>query len=431
MPNSADRDADAVRLELSQLPADTPLSVVFARTCVLSAQVLQISRVGIWLFVEHNTALRCVNLYELGKDEHSAGALLHVADYPNYFQAPEVRRSVPAEVAVADPRTAELADSYMRPLGITSMLDAGLFVDGALVGVICHEHIGLPLKFSTEARDFASSMADLVALRIQTAKLNELKSAFRTQQHRLLAGEKAEALSQMAAGVAHDFSNLLTIVGGHAELLDSLERMPSEAKALLKPILEASQRGRALVRELIAFARPEKGEAPTVVDLVPALQDFLPMIRSALGHTHRIEYVRGTSRALVLMNKTQFCRIAFNLAINARDAMPDGGTITLRMASVQLKDKHEQRHHYVLLEVSDTGTGMDPQTLKRIGEPYFTTKPTGTGLGVAIVRKNVDRAGGILRIESTPGEGSTFRVFLPRVGSATGDTQEFEIPEDL
>jgi signal transduction histidine kinase len=142
-----------------------------------------------------------------------------------------------------------------------------------------------------------------------------------------------------------------------------------------------------------------------------------------------VKFVKATSCALVLINKTQFCRIVFNLALNSRDAMPDGGTITLRLASVKTKDADDNFLHYILLEVTDTGVGMDTATQQRIGEPYFTTKPNGTGLGLAIVMKNLERAGGLLRIESEPGRGSTFRVFLPRVGSSTGDTMEFPIPD--
>lgn len=412
---------DDVRLGLSRFPKDTPLHVVFAYACEQSAKALHISRVSIWLFVENNTALRCVNLYEIHKDEHSAGAILRVSDYPAYFQALNICKSVPAEVARLDPRTAELAEHYMQPLGISSLLDAGLFLEGELVGVVCHEHIGLPLKFSHEARDFATSIADLVALRMQTAELQELKAVFRTQEHRLLASEKAEALAQMAAGVAHDFNNILTIINGHAELLRSHVADP----AMVKPIADAAERGHALVKELVDFARPEKSGPPGVIDVSEVLADFLPIIRSTLGSRHRLTYRRDTREAFVLMNRTAFCRIAFNLAINARDSMVEQGFVTLRIASVKTRDRHGQVLHYIMLEVNDTGCGMDATTLKRIGEPYFTTKQGGTGLGLAIVKKNVNRAGGSLRAESELGKGTTFRVFLPRVGSCTGDTEEF------
>jgi signal transduction histidine kinase len=418
------REVDQVRLALSQFPESTPLDTIFAFACAESSRVLHVARVGVWLFVEHNRALRCVNLFERNRG-HSAGAMLRVDDYPSYFQSLNLRKSVPAEVAVEDPRTAELADRYMRPLGIGSMLDAGLFIGGNLVGVICHEHVGPPRKFTTEEWDFASSMADLVALRIQTAELREFKAAFRTQERQLLAGEKADALAQMAAGVAHDFSNLLTIITGHAELLRDTPGVSEAALRQLAPIEEAASRGRAMVRELIDFARPEKEGAPGVIDLTHALGEFLPMIKSALSHSHQLVYEAETARALVLINRTQFCRIAFNLAINARDAMPDGGVITMRLASVRPHSHDGQPRSFVMLEVADTGIGMDPATLAKIGEPYFTTKKTGTGLGVAIVRKNAERAGGRVKYESKPGNGTVARVFLPRVGSATGDTQEY------
>lgn len=430
MPTTSQRPVDDVRLTLARLPKDTPLDVVFATACENSAHVLKISRVSIWLFIEHNSALRCVNLYEHGKDEHSGGTILRVADFPNYFQSINLQKAVPAEIALTDPRTAELADSYMKPLGIVSMLDAGIFLEGELVGVICHEQVGTTHAFSMEDRDFAGSMADLVALRIQAAELHELKAAFRTQEHRLLASEKADALAQMAAGVAHDFNNLLTIITGHASLMRELAGLPLAAETHLKPMLEACTRGQALVKELINFARPEQGGRPSVVDLTAVLRDFLPMIRSAFGTRHRLEFAKDTASALVMINKTQFCRIVLNLALNARDAMPDGGAVSIRIASVRTTGGN-QSMHYILIEVRDTGTGMDPETLRKAGEPYFTTKAAGTGLGLAIVKKNVDRAGGHLRIQSHPGKGTMIQVLLPRVGFSTGDTEEFPIPEGL
>src|SRR5262245_51685558 len=124
MPDFPLRPFDQVRLTLTRLPKDTPLPVVFSTACEQAAQALGVARVSIWLFVENNSALRCVNLYELGKNEHSCGTILRVADFPRYFQSISLQKSIPAELALIDPRTAELADSYMKPLGISSLLDA-------------------------------------------------------------------------------------------------------------------------------------------------------------------------------------------------------------------------------------------------------------------------------------------------------------------
>src|SRR5262249_23319101 len=171
--------------QLVQLPHDAPLNLAFCLACEVAAKAIQIERVGVWLFIDNRSALRCACLYERSKHEFSAGAILRVADFPTYFKSLSIRKAVPAELATSDPRTAELASAYLIPLGIGSTLDAGIFVDGELMGVVCNEHVGAATEWTTEDRDFAGSVADLLALRIQSAKVHELKAAFRTQEDRL------------------------------------------------------------------------------------------------------------------------------------------------------------------------------------------------------------------------------------------------------
>ena len=138
------RPTEAARLELARLPPDTPLDRVFALACELAANAIRVERVGIWFFVDGGAALRCASLFERSRSEHSSGAVLRVEEFPRYFGSLTIRKSVPAEVASADPRTVELAEAYLNPLGIASMLDAGIFLRSELVGVVCHEHVGLP-----------------------------------------------------------------------------------------------------------------------------------------------------------------------------------------------------------------------------------------------------------------------------------------------
>src|SRR5262245_5104561 len=212
------RATEVARLELARLPADTPLDEVFSQACELSAQALAVERVGIWLFIDDREALRCVNLFERLKAEHSAGAVLRVADFPTYFASLDIRKAIPAEIAATESWTAELAPTYLQPLGICSMLDAGIFVNNVMVGVVCHEHVGSTREWTTEARDFAGSMADLLALRIQSAEAREQREAFQTQRERLSGQAQTAALSHLAAGLAHDFRNLLTVFLGQGEM---------------------------------------------------------------------------------------------------------------------------------------------------------------------------------------------------------------------
>ncbi len=425
------RPTEVARLELAKLAPDAPLDRVFARACELSADALDVERVGVWLFIDDDRVLRCADLFERSKGMHSAGTVLHVADFPVYFKSLVIRKAVPAEVVVSAPWAAELV-GYLAPLGISSMLDAGIFVDGNLVGVVCHEHVGPPREWTTEARDYAGSVADLIALRIQSAEVRELRSAFLTQQSRLGNQEKATALAQLAAGVAHDFRNLLTVVLGQGQLVGRRKDVPADVREQVKTITEAAERGIALARELMAFARPTAGP-PEVVDPGEVARGFLPVLQSAVGAEHPVRYLQPTPVGLVLIDPSQFTRLLLNLVVNAAEATPDGGPVEVRLRPVNLTGSSAFSGPFVLLEVADTGAGMDEATRRRVFEPYFTTKAGGTGLGLAVVRQVVDRAGGLVRVESAPGRGTTVQVFLPRAGSSgnAGGTQEFQVPPGL
>ncbi len=420
------RATEIARLELTRLAAAEPLDAVFRRACELAAGALAVERVGVWLFIDDRTALRCANLFERSTGEHSAGALLRVADFPTYFASLTVRKALPAEVAGTEPWTAELGDKYIRPLDIGAMLDAGIFVDGELLGVVCHEHVGRPREWTTEARDFVGSVADLLALRIQSAEVRELRAAFLTQAERAAAHDKAAALEQLAAGVAHDFRNLLSVFLGFGGLLSTRDDLPPDARKQAKAIVTAAEQGAALAQGLMDFARPQVAP-PSVLDLGPVAAEFVPVIRAAVGARYQVQYSQPAELGRVLIEKGQFTRLLFNLALNASEAMPDGGPIRIRLAPVKLTGDPSYAGRFVLLEVSDSGTGIDEATQRRIFEPFFTTKSKGTGLGLPVVRQVVDRVGGLIRVQSEPGQGTTFRVFFPRVGASTGGTGMFPI----
>jgi two-component system cell cycle sensor histidine kinase/response regulator CckA len=418
------RSSELALVQLAKIPADASLEDVFAQACELSADALEVERVGIWLFIDNQTVLRCAHLFERSKREHSTGALLRVADFPNYFAALNIRKSLPAAIAIEDPWTAELANEYLKPLGISSMLDAGIFVDGDLVGVVCHEHVGPPREWSNEARDFVGSVADVVALRIQSAEVRELRLAFQRQQKRLAAQAKSSAMEELTAGIAHDFKNLLTVFRVYGKLLSERTDLPADARDQAAEILMATERGTALARELMEFARPAYA-APSVIDLAEVVREQIAMLETTVGPDHSVEFAGSASHGRVLMERTQLARMLLNVVVNAREAMPNGGAIHIRVAPVQLKREGTVRGRYILLEVTDQGVGMDEATRRRVLEPYFTTKPKGTGLGLPSVQQIVDRVGGVLRIESQVGVGTAVRAYFPAIRA--GD----QIPDEV
>lgn len=429
-PQVPSRITESARLALAQLAPAMPLDQVFARASRVAADTLDVERVGVWLFIDNNQALRCAKLYERSKDEYSSGAILRVADFPNYFSSLTLRKAVPAEIAATDPWTKELTDAYLAPLGISSLLDAGIYVESVLVGVVCHEHVGHPREWTTEARDFAGSVADLLALRIQAAEAGEVRSAFRTQNERLTALEKSIALEKMAASIAHDFKNVLHVLLSNGETLSMRRDLPRDVAQQCREIRESAQKGIDLVNELLAFASPAVGGPPTVMSVARAAGEILPTLRAAVGARHSIECDPVPEMGQILLDQTQFSRILLNLVVNAKDSMPAGGKIRVRIGPVKLAIDDAPPGPFILIEVGDQGVGMDAATLEHSMDPFFTTKSGGTGLGLAIVRRIAERAGGMVRIESGPGKGTVVRVFLPRVGAPSGGTIEFRIPPE-
>ena len=237
----------------------------------------------------------------------------------------------------------------------------------------------------------------------------------------LLQAQKMDAIGRLAGGVAHDFNNLLTAIGGYAELVGvSLEPSDSRQEAV-NGIRQATSQAAGLTRQLLAFSRTQ-ALRPVVIDLSQVVTNISPMLRRLL--TERVELiVRPTEQPCrTLADRSQIEAILVNLAVNAKDAMSTGGTLTIETSNVELDEDYRLHHtqvipgRYAMIVVSDTGAGMDEATLARVFEPFFTTKApgSGTGLGLATVYGTVKQSGGYIWVYSELGRGTTFKVYLPR-----------------
>jgi len=242
-------------------------------------------------------------------------------------------------------------------------------------------------------------------------------------EEQLAQAQKMEAVGRLAGGVAHDFNNLLTVILGSVELLlDGLEPgHPVQPNA--EEIRKAGERAALLTRQLLAFSRKQV-LLPVVLDLNRVVLDGTRMLRHLIGEDIELLTLPDAPGAGVKADPTQLTQVILNLAINARDAMPHGGTLTVRTANTSFDGAYASTHpdvvpgEYVTIAVSDTGHGIAPEVLPHIFEPFFTTKPPGlgTGLGLATSYGIVEQSGGHITLESVPGHGTTFFVHLPRVG---------------
>ncbi|RMF85885.1 MAG: PAS domain S-box protein, partial [Nitrospinota bacterium] len=238
----------------------------------------------------------------------------------------------------------------------------------------------------------------------------------------LFQAQKMEAVGRLAGGIAHDFNNLLTVISGYSELL--LEHIGAHEQ-WYREILEirkAAERAATLTRHLLTFSRHQIVE-PRVLDLNVLIANLQEMLRRLISENIDLRLHLAPGLGQIKADPSQMEQLVVNLVLNARDAMPDGGRISIETANVELDEAYARRHArvtpgpYILLQVSDTGCGMDAETLSHIFEPFFTTKEVGqgTGLGLAIVYGIVEQGKGHIAVESQPGEGTVFRVYWPRV----------------
>jgi len=273
--------------------------------------------------------------------------------------------------------------------------------------------------FCAEDLIIATAFAAQAAVALENSRLyHETQRAY----EELAQAGKMEAIGHLAGGVAHDFNNLLMVIMGRTEMLMKDLGDADPRRSTAQVIEQTALRAADLTRQLLAFSRKQVLN-PMVLDLNAVVSKMGEMLRRLIGEDITLITVKGSSLGHVKADPGQIEQIIMNLAVNARDAMPEGGRLTLETANIELDAAYARKHvgarpgAHVMLALSDTGTGMDAQTQARVFEPFFTTKGPrkGTGLGLAMVYGIVKQSGGNIWVYSEPGQGTTFKIYLPRI----------------
>jgi PAS domain S-box-containing protein len=402
---AAEQQLRASNLQLAASEAALRLSEEKYRTLVEgSLQGVVIAQAGPVRLSFANQAMEGLSGYAvdelLGMGPAELAGLIHPEDRERFFD--NFQRRVAKE---ALPPTAEYR--ILRK-------------DGDVTWALCH----------SGAIDYLGEPATLTTF-IDISQVKRAEREHSKLRNQLQESQKLESIGRLAGGVAHDFNNLLSVIISYADFAATALRESDPARADVLEIRKAGERAATLTRQLLAFSRRQVLE-PRLVDLNGIVGDIEGMLRRLLGEDIEIAFHPAAGLGSVLADPGQLEQVLVNLAVNARDAMPAGGRLTIETAHVELDEDYAARHaavlpgRYVLLSVTDTGCGMDAKVRERLFEPFFTTKEVGkgTGLGLATCYGIVKQSGGNIRVYSEPGQGTTFKIYLPRVDApAAGVTR--------
>ena len=305
-----------------------------------------------------------------------------------------------------------------------------------------------PRTFTVTCKGGTEKIINFIPVQLETGEnliacedITELKRAEEEKavlQEQLRQSQKVEAVGCLAGGIAHDFNNLLTVIKGYSQLSSIELKEGDPLRGNIDEIQNAADRAASLTRQLLAFSRRQVMEMK-VVDLNTLLRDLDKMLGRVIGEDIEMVIQLAEDLGRVRADVGQIEQVIMNLAVNGRDAMPNGGKLTIETTNVELDEFYARSHvdvkpgHYVMFSVSDTGVGMSPEVRERIFEPFFTTKDKGkgTGLGLSTTYGIVKQSEGHIWVYSVQGKGTTFKIYLPRVNEPLEDIREEVLKEDL
>ena len=305
-----------------------------------------------------------------------------------------------------------------------------------------------PRTFTVTCKDGTEKIINFIPVQLETGEnliacedITELKRAEEEKavlHEQLRQSQKVEAIGRLAGGIAHDFNNLLTVIKGYSQLSSFELKEGDPLRVNIDEIQNAAERAASLTRQLLAFSRRQVMEMK-VLDLNTLLRDLEKMLRRVIGEDIEMVIQLAEDLGRVRADVGQIEQVIMNLAVNAKDAMPSGGKLTIETANVELDESYARSHvdvrhgHYVMFSVSDTGVGMTPEVRERIFEPFFTTKEMGkgTGLGLSTTYGIVKQSEGHIWVYSVQGKGTTFKIYLPRVNEPLEEIRKDVLKEEL
>jgi len=313
-----------------------------------------------------------------------------------------------------------------------SSIIAPMKIKGGSIGVLEVQSYDKD-AYGDEHTTAMSMAANFIANAIENVRLLELE---RQREEQLRQSQKLESVGRLAGGIAHDFNNMLTAINGYSSLTLRSLKTDDPLRRNIEEIKKAGDRSAALTHQLLAFSRQQVLK-PEILDINRTVNDISFMLKRLIGEDVHLISALSSELGQVKVDPGQLSQVIMNLAVNARDAMPLGGVLTIETRNVYLDEEFAARHlptqagHYVMLAVSDTGTGIAPETRENIFEPFFTTKEVGkgTGLGLSTVYGIVKQSGGYIWVYSELEKGSTFKIYLPRVGNRPESKKQSELEE--
>jgi PAS domain S-box-containing protein len=372
----------------------------------LIAEAMRADAVLVFRLTQERSDLECIASFGLSSADL---ARLHARNDPAVEIGHTIAHRVPVRVRDFDQETRFRALPEIRALGLRSALCVPLFGRGDLIGALSVRG-RLPRDWDDDDSHFLQSVAHIVSMAIQRTAAEE----------HLLHMLRLESLGQLTGGVAHDFNNLLMVITGNLQMLEDVSQDRPEALELAQQAASAAERGAMLTRKLLAFARKQTLN-PRAFDLNQLVSEVRELIQRTLGENIAVRAALDAALPALLADPAQVETALVNLALNARDAMPLGGQLTVETRRVSMDedliaaDPELKPGDYAMLGVTDSGTGMAPEVARRAFEPFFTTKGAGkgSGLGLSMVYGFARQSGGTARIYSEPGHGTSVKLYLP------------------